>query len=111
MLLGNGRREQTQFNGRLQPTQITLDSNTAGANLLTLTYGYGSANNNGNVLSQTIVAGTGGPGALIMNQTYSGLTGFNRQKRTMVRVGLRIFRTTGLATCGSRTILESSFRR
>jgi RHS repeat-associated protein len=48
MTLGNGLAETWQFNGRLQPTQIQAGS------LLTLTYAY-AGNNNGNLLSQTVV--------------------------------------------------------
>ncbi len=46
--LGNGIVENTTFNNRLQPTQITAGG------LLTLGYGYNSGSNNGNVASATI---------------------------------------------------------
>jgi len=62
--LGNGRWESTQFNSRLQPTQIALGTTGSGTlayDLLKLNYGYGTTANNGNVQSQTItVSGTGG---------------------------------------------------
>ncbi|MCO6511641.1 MAG: hypothetical protein J5I65_12705 [Aridibacter famidurans] len=62
MQLGNGTWEKTEFNARLQPTQIALGSTPGTTNLLNLTYEYntetsGTPNpdNNGNVLKQTIV--------------------------------------------------------
>jgi RHS repeat-associated protein len=72
MRLGNGRIERAQFNSRLQPTQITLDSNTNGVDLLKLDYGYGTTANNGNLLSQTITApNPGGGSPLVWSQSYS----------------------------------------
>jgi RHS repeat-associated protein len=67
MTLGNGIVETTQFNSRLQPTQIQAGS------LLTLGFAYGTSNNNGNVLSQSITR----PGVAALNQTYS-YDGVNR---------------------------------
>ena len=71
LLLGNGLWEQRRYNARLQPTQIGLGTATttgnltaAGSGLLRLDYSYGTASNNGNVLSQRIRAGT-------LNQTQS----------------------------------------
>jgi RHS repeat-associated protein len=60
MQLGNGRWESTQFNSRLQPVQIALGSVQSATNLLKLDYSYGSTQNNGNVLSQTITVPTVG---------------------------------------------------
>ena len=62
MRLGNGRFENTQFNSRLQPTQIGLGSNAASQNLLKLNFEYGAtdAENNGNVTKQTITVPTVG---------------------------------------------------
>src|SRR6187549_2020012 len=54
MRLGNGLWETTQFNNRLQPTQIGLGSGAASQNKLKLAYSYGTTANNGNVVSQTI---------------------------------------------------------
>ena len=78
LLLGNGLWEQRRYNERLQPTQIGLGTTkTAGAltptgtppsaGLLLLDYSYGTASNNGNVLSQRIRVGT----SLNQNQTYT----------------------------------------
>ena len=46
--LGNSISQSEQFNSRLEPTQIAAGS------LMTLGYGYGTTNNNGNPLSHTI---------------------------------------------------------
>jgi len=48
MTLGNGLVETTQFNTRLQPTQIQAGS------LMTLGFTYASTTNNGNLATQTI---------------------------------------------------------
>jgi len=60
MQLGNGRWESTQFNSRLQPTQIALGVTQGATNLLDLDYSYGTTANNGNLLSQTITVPTVG---------------------------------------------------
>jgi hypothetical protein len=60
MQLGNGRWESTQFNSRLQPTQIALGTTQNGTDQLTLNYDYGTTANNGNVQSQTITVPTVG---------------------------------------------------
>ncbi|HZE68208.1 MAG TPA: RHS repeat-associated core domain-containing protein [Pyrinomonadaceae bacterium] len=59
--LGNGLWEHTDFNSRLQPTQIGLGSASTNSSVLQLDYSYGSTNNNGNVQSQTITVPTIGP--------------------------------------------------
>ncbi len=70
--LGNGRFESTQFNSRLQPTQIALGHSETNTGLLKLGYTYGSTDNNGNVLTQTItVPGMTYP--LIQTYTYDSL--------------------------------------
>lgn len=51
MTLGNGLVEAVTYNNRLQPTEIKASQ---GSPLLTLGYGYGTTNNNGNLLKQTI---------------------------------------------------------
>jgi RHS repeat-associated protein len=65
LALGNGVTETTTYNNRLQAQQIQAGS------LLTLGYGYGTANN-GNVQSQTITRG-----GSVWAQTY-GYDGVNR---------------------------------
>jgi RHS repeat-associated protein len=73
--LGNGRFESTQFNNRLQPTQIALGSSVGNAGLLKIDYTYnttGNADNNGNVLSQTITVPTvGSNNGFVAVQSYS----------------------------------------
>jgi RHS repeat-associated protein len=75
MKLGNGKWEHTSFNNRLQPTLIGLGTSTSDSSLLKLEYTYnttGQANNNGNVLTQTITIGT-----TVMTQIY-GYDALNR---------------------------------
>ncbi|MGQ0540692.1 MAG: RHS repeat domain-containing protein [Blastocatellia bacterium] len=70
--LGNGRWELTQFNSRLQPTQIALGTVQNGTDKLDLDFGYGTTQNNGNVLSQTITVPTVGSHAgFVAVQTYT----------------------------------------
>jgi RHS repeat-associated protein len=70
--LGNGKYETTQFNSRLQPTQIGLGTSTTDTSLLKLEFDYGTTANNGNVQSQTItVPGMTHP--LIQAYTYDSL--------------------------------------
>jgi RHS repeat-associated protein len=73
MQLGNGRWESTQFNNRLQPTQIALGSTENATDKLKLDFTYNTPNNadnNGNVLSQTITV----PTEVGNNTTYNGFT-------------------------------------
>ena len=70
--LGNGKWESTQFNSRLQPTQIALGTVQNGSDKLKLNYDYGSAANNGNVQSQTITVPTvGSNNGFTAVQTYT----------------------------------------
>lgn len=70
--VGNGKFENTQFNSRLQPIQIGLGSSATTQNLLKLNYDYGTANNNGNVKSQTITVPTVGANAgFVAVQSYN----------------------------------------
>lgn len=66
MKLGNNLWEHTLFNSRLQPREIGLGTSSTDSSKLRLDYGYGTTNNNGNLLSQTINL----PG-LTLSQTYS----------------------------------------
>ncbi len=81
MKLGNGKFENTTFNSRLQPTQIGLGSSATNQGLLKLNYNYGTTNNNGNILSQTITVPTVGQTTgfvAIQNYSYDSL---NRLKQ------------------------------
>lgn len=60
MKLGNNIVESTTFNTRLQPQTI------AAGGLMTLTFGYGTTDNNGNVRQQEISR----PGVLTATQHY-----------------------------------------
>jgi len=72
MQLGNGRWESTTFNSRLQPTQIALGATQGATGLLDLDYTYGTTNNNGNVLTQTInVPTVGSNSGFVATQTYT----------------------------------------
>jgi len=66
MKLGNGKWEHTSFNNRLQPTLIGLGTSTSDSSLMRLDYTYGTTNNNGNVLTQTIAAGSS-----VMTDTFT----------------------------------------
>jgi RHS repeat-associated protein len=58
MRLGNGRWEHTNFNNRLQPTEIGLGSSATDSSVLKLNYEYGTTTNYGNVLKQVITVPT-----------------------------------------------------
>ncbi|MFN0141014.1 MAG: RHS repeat domain-containing protein [Pyrinomonadaceae bacterium] len=76
MRLGNGKSESTQFNSRLQPTQIGLGNSATNQNLLKLNYDCGTTQNNGNVLSQTITVpsvGTNNGFVAVQNYNYDSL--------------------------------------
>ena len=71
MKLGNGLWEHTNFNSRLQPTQIGLGSAATNSTLVQLDYDFGTVNNNGNLLGQTITVPTvGGVAGFTATQTY-----------------------------------------
>ena len=77
MKLGNGKWEHTNFNNRLQPTQIGLGVSGTDSSLLKLDYTYNNSNpaihdNNGNVSTQTITIGS-----TVMTQSY-GYDALNR---------------------------------
>ena len=52
------RYQQTTYNARLQPETIKVGTAVGNDSLLGITYGYGSTNNNGNLRSQQIKAGS-----------------------------------------------------
>jgi YD repeat-containing protein len=70
--LGNGLWEHTNFNSRLQPTQIGLGTSSTNSSVLQLDYNYGTTANNGNLLTQTITVPTSaGVTGFTATQTYS----------------------------------------
>ena len=96
MKLGNGLWEHTNFNSRLQPTQIGLGTTSTGAtstSVLGLNYTFGvkvggtldATKNNGNIESQTIVVPNGG-GTLSLVQSYS----YDQVKRLLDRKSTRL---------------------
>jgi RHS repeat-associated protein len=73
MQLGNNLWEHTNFNSRLQPTQIGLGTTTTGTSStgtlgLDYTFGASASANNGSVQSQTITVGTTGT---VLSQSYT----------------------------------------
>ncbi|MCV4783262.1 hypothetical protein OFM36_27865, partial [Escherichia coli] len=86
MRLGNGLWESTQFNSRLQPVQIGLGTSATDQGLLKLNYDYGTTQNNGNVLSQTITVPTvGANNGFTAVQSYS-YDSLNRLKSAVENV-------------------------
>jgi len=65
--LGNALWEHTNFNPRLQATQIGLGTASSNSSVLQLDYSYGTTNNNGNLQTQTITL----PAGLILTQSYT----------------------------------------
>jgi RHS repeat-associated protein len=55
--LGNNLWEHTDFNSRLQSTEIGLGSSSTDSSTLRLTYNYGTTNNNGNLQSVSYLGG------------------------------------------------------
>ncbi len=94
MTLGNSLVETTVFGPRLQPTSI------AAGTLLSLVYNYGSTNNNGNVVSQAITAGS-----FSATQIY-GYDGVNRL--TSASEGSNWTETYGYDPYGNRTNVSVS---
>lgn len=79
--LGNGLIEQNGFNSRLQLEEIKLGTVSNPTDKLRLQYEYGTANNNGNVLSQTItVPGMAQP--LVQTYEYDDLSRLSQARET-----------------------------
>lgn len=55
--LGNNLWEHTNFNSRLQSTEIGLGTSSTDSSALRLTYNYGTTNNNGNLQSVSYLGG------------------------------------------------------
>jgi YD repeat-containing protein len=60
MQLGNGRWQSNKFNSRMQMTQAALGTTPQATNLLKLDFDYGTDQNSGNLVSQTITVPTVG---------------------------------------------------
>ena len=57
MKLGNNLWEHTNFNSRLQSTEIGLGTSSSDSSTLRLTYNFGTTNNNGNVQTVSYLGG------------------------------------------------------
>jgi RHS repeat-associated protein len=102
MQLGNGKWEHTSFNNRLQPTLIGLGTSSNESSILMLDYGYGTTNNNGNVLRQTIAA----PGlSLTQDYCYDSL---NRLASASENGGANWSQSYGYDRWGNRWVSAST---
>lgn len=116
MMLGNAKWENAQFNSRLQPIQLGLGSSQNVQDLWKVNYDYGTTNNNGNVLSQTITVPSINP--LVQNYTYDSLNRIKsgtetqnasetwKQTFTYDRYGNRNFDAANTTTLGSCSTAE-----
>jgi RHS repeat-associated protein len=106
MKLGNGKWEHTTYDPkRLQPTQIGLGVSSADSSLLKLDYTYntpGQANNNGNVLTQTITIGP-----TVMSQSYA-YDDVNRLLTASENSGAGWSQTYGYDRFGNRWVSAST---
>jgi RHS repeat-associated protein len=102
MKLGNGKWEHTNYNNRLQPTQIGLGTSTADSSTLKLDYTYGSTTNNGNVQTQTLTIG-----ATVMSQSY-GYDALNRLQGASENSGSSWSQTYGYDRYGNRWVSAST---
>jgi YD repeat-containing protein len=92
--------EHTNFNERLQPTQIGLGTSSSDSSKLRLDYGYGTTNNNGNVASQNIVIG---------GTTFSQSYGYDALNRlTSASEGSNWSQTYGYDRYGNRAVTAGS---
>jgi RHS repeat-associated protein len=98
MKLGNGLWEHTNFNNRLQPTEIGLGTSSTSTSVLGLTYNYGGTNNNGNVQS---ISYTGG--GLSYTQSF-GYDSLNRLTTSNENSGSSWSQTNGYDRYGNRWI-------
>ena len=75
LLLGNSLFEHTNYNSRLQPTQIGLGTVANPTSLFGLDFTYGTTDNNGNVQTQAISAPktAGGVATFSLNYSYDHL--------------------------------------
>ncbi len=97
MKLGNGLWEHTDFNSRLQSTQIGLGTSGTDSSTIGLTYNYGTTYNNGNVQSVSYAGG-----GLSYTQTF-GYDHLNRLT-TSVESGSSWSQTNKYDRYGNRAI-------
>ena len=113
MKLGNGKWERTLFNGRLQPTEIDLGASNGASDLLKLEYTYnttGQANNNGNVLTQTITAPKTAGGNLVLTQNYT-YDALNRLSiaEELIDTASQWKQTYDIDRWGNRAVINTSY--
>lgn len=104
MALGNGKWEHTNYNNRLQPTQIGLGTSGTDSSILKLDYEYTSScqtGNNGNVLKQTINAS-----GLILTQNYC-YDALNRLSSASENSGANWSQSYGFDRWGNRWVSAS----
>jgi RHS repeat-associated protein len=102
--LGNGRWEHSSFNSRLQAQEIGVGASAADSCLLKLTYNYGTTNNNGNLLAQTIyVPNLNGVNGLTVTQTYT-YDQLNRLKTAQEQGGANWIQTYLFDRFGNRRL-------
>ena len=98
MKLGNGLWEHTNFNNRLQPTEIGIGTSSTSTSVVGLTYSYGTTSNNGNVQS---VSYSGG--GLSYTQSF-GYDALNRLTTSNENSGSSWSETNGYDRYGNRWI-------
>ena len=100
MKLGNGLWEHTNFNTRLQPSEIGLGTSSTSSGTLGLTYDYGTTTNNGNVLSVSYVGG---------GLSYTQIFGYDTLNRlTTSQEGSAWSQTNSYDRYGNRSIVGGS---
>ena len=102
VIFGNNKmREAVQFNSRLQTERIELYKLSDGSLILGL-YAFGAANNNGDVLSQTIRVGTSA--TITQSYAYDSLNRLSSAQES-VPGSIRWTQTYGYDRYGNRTTL------
>jgi RHS repeat-associated protein len=96
--LGNDLIHGVSYNNRLQPNETKLGTSGAPTSLLSIAYNYGTANNNGNVLSTTYNGG-----GLTYTQSF-GYDALNRLTTSVENGGASWSQTNGYDRYGNRWI-------
>ncbi len=86
MQLGNGQWQGFVYNSKLQAAQISHGTTSGATNLLQLDFNYGSSQNNGNLMSQTITVpsvGTNAGFTAVQNYSYDSLNRLKHATETI----------------------------
>jgi RHS repeat-associated protein len=105
--LGNNLWEHASFNRRLQPVEIKLGTESNAESVLKLGYSYGSADNDGNVKSQTITVPTIGAATgfiATQNYEYDALNRLQMAQETRAGGGLNWKQTYWYDRYGNRRL-------